>query len=64
MLYPPGEIKTEMLSLATANEMIHDIPLHRLGEVKEVASAIYFLCCGSASYINGAEIEINGGQHV
>ena len=60
----PGEIKTEMLSLATADEMIHDIPMHRLGDVEEVASAIYFLCCGSASYINGAEIEINGGQHV
>jgi NAD(P)-dependent dehydrogenase (short-subunit alcohol dehydrogenase family) len=60
----PGEIKTEMLSVATADQMIHDIPLHRLGDVEEVASAIYFLCCGSASYINGAEIEINGGQHV
>ena len=60
----PGEIKTEMLSVATTDEMIHDIPLHRLGDVEEVASAIYFLCCGSASYINGVEIEINGGQHV
>lgn len=60
----PGEIRTEMLSNAAATEMLDDIPLHRLGDVQEVAAAIYFLCCGSASYINGAEIEINGGQHV
>lgn len=30
----------------------------------EVAQTIYFLCSEESSYINGAEILINGGQHV
>jgi NAD(P)-dependent dehydrogenase (short-subunit alcohol dehydrogenase family) len=29
-----------------------------------VADAIFFLCSPQASYITGAEIAINGGQHV
>ena len=36
----------------------------RLGNPAEVASTIYFLCSDASSYINGAEIHINGGQHV
>ncbi len=38
--------------------------LHRLGKPEEVASLIYFLCTAGASYVNGAEIHVNGGQHV
>ena len=38
--------------------------LRRLGRPTEVASAIYFLCCDAASYVNGAELHVNGGQHV
>jgi len=29
-----------------------------------VAETIHFLCSSRSSYINGAEIHINGGQHV
>ena len=36
----------------------------RLGEPEEVAKAIYFLCTDQSSYVNGAELHINGGQHV
>ena len=36
----------------------------RLGTPEEVAKAIYFLCTEQSSYINGAELHINGGQHV
>jgi len=38
--------------------------LQRLGQPSEVASAIYFLCTGQSSYISGAEIQVNGAQHV
>jgi NAD(P)-dependent dehydrogenase (short-subunit alcohol dehydrogenase family) len=38
--------------------------MHRLGEPEEVAKAIYFLCTEQSSYVNGAELHINGGQHV
>jgi NAD(P)-dependent dehydrogenase (short-subunit alcohol dehydrogenase family) len=44
--------------------VLPDIPMHRLGKTKEVADSIYFLCSNEASYVNGAELHINGGQHV
>ena len=59
----PGEIDTPILSPGAAS-MVDDIPLRRLGRPEEVASAIYFLCTEPASYVNGAELHINGGQHV
>ena len=59
----PGEIDTAILSPGTET-LIADIPMRRLGLPEEVAKVIYFLCTDSSSYINGAEIHINGGQHV
>nr|QNI17665.1 putative short-chain dehydrogenase [Pseudomonas aeruginosa] len=38
--------------------------MHRLGKPEEVASLVHFLCTRGASYINGSEIHVNGGQHV
>jgi NAD(P)-dependent dehydrogenase (short-subunit alcohol dehydrogenase family) len=38
--------------------------MHRLGTPDEVAKIIYVLCTDTSSYVNGAEIHINGGQHV
>ena len=60
----PGEIKTDMISEDTEKVVLPDIPMHRLGTTKEVADSIYFLCSNEASYVNGAELHINGGQHV
>ncbi|MFX8681152.1 SDR family oxidoreductase, partial [Acinetobacter baumannii] len=31
---------------------------------EEVAALIYFLCTPPSSYVTGAEIHVNGGQHV
>ncbi len=60
----PGEIDTAMLSPGTAGLVERQIPMRRLGTPDEVAQTILFLCTPAASYINGAEIHINGGQHV
>ncbi|MEE8633885.1 MAG: SDR family oxidoreductase [Methyloceanibacter sp.] len=59
----PGEIDTDILSPGT-EALVPDIPMRRLGLPEEVAKAIYFLCTDPSSYINGAELHINGGQHV
>ena len=59
----PGEIETSILSPGT-EKIIPSIPLRRLGQPEEVAKAIYFLCTEQSSYVNGAELHINGGQHV
>jgi NAD(P)-dependent dehydrogenase (short-subunit alcohol dehydrogenase family) len=60
----PGEIKTDILSPETEEQLAPTIPMRRLGTPEEVAKTIYFLCSEQSSYINGAEIHINGGQHV
>jgi len=60
----PGEIKTEILSPNTEELLAPTIPMRRLGTPEEVAKTIYFLCTEQSSYVNGAEIHINGGQHV
>jgi NAD(P)-dependent dehydrogenase (short-subunit alcohol dehydrogenase family) len=59
----PGEIDTAILSPGT-EKLVEQIPLRRLGQPDEVAKIIYVLCTETASYLNGAEIHINGGQHV
>ena len=59
----PGEIDTAILSPGT-EKIVEQIPLRRLGTPDEVAKAIYFLCTDASSYVNGAELHINGGQHV
>src|SRR5215470_1211265 len=60
----PGEIDTAILSPGTDKIVKEQIPMRRLGEPAEVAKAIYFLCTEQSSYVNGAELHINGGQHV
>src|SRR5579862_4003461 len=60
----PGEIDTAILSPGTEEKIIPQIPLGRLGTPDEVAKIIYVLCTETSSYVNGAEIHINGGQHV
>ena len=59
----PGEIRTDILSEGT-EELAETIPLRRLGEPREVADTVYFLCTAPSAYISGTEIEINGAQHV
>jgi NAD(P)-dependent dehydrogenase (short-subunit alcohol dehydrogenase family) len=59
----PGEIDTSILSPGT-EKLVEQIPQRRLGTPDEVAKAIYFLCTDASSYVNGAELHINGGQHV
>lgn len=59
----PGEIETSILSPGTDALVESLVPMKRLGEPREVAETILFLCSERSSYINGAEIHINGGQH-
>ena len=59
----PGEIETAMLSPET-DVLIPRIPLHRLGQPEDVASAIFYLCSSEAGYVTGTEIFVTGGQHL
>lgn len=60
----PGEIKTDILSPDSEATILPQIPLGRFGSADEVADTVFFLCSDQAHYLNGAEIHVNGGQHV
>jgi NAD(P)-dependent dehydrogenase (short-subunit alcohol dehydrogenase family) len=59
----PGEVETAILSPGT-DKIVEKLPMQRLGQPREVADAIWFLCSDQSSYISGAELQVNGAQHV
>ncbi len=59
----PGEVETAILSPGT-DRIVAGLPLGRLGQPREVADVIWFLCSDQSSYVTGTEIEVNAGQHV
>jgi NAD(P)-dependent dehydrogenase (short-subunit alcohol dehydrogenase family) len=62
----PGLIQTDITGGKLTDEMKAEItkgiPLHRLGEAKDVAGAFLFLASDLSSYITGAVIDVNGGM--
>ncbi len=58
----PGFIATDMTKdLTNIDEMLKLIPLKRLGEPQDIASAVKFLALDS-TYITGQVLEIDGGM--
>lgn len=59
----PGWIETPMNdTVEETKQFVRDeVPLGRLGDVKEVAETIRFLCSPAASYMTGAVLRIDGG---
>lgn len=49
-------------SPAEFNSFAESLPLGRLGTVEEVAEVVYFVCSEEASLINGASIQVDGGE--
>ncbi len=63
----PGYIATEMVMAVPEdirNKIIAQIPVGRLGEPEEIAQIVAFLASGPAAFVTGADISINGGQHM
>ena len=63
----PGTIDTPMVARFLAEHgpgYIDTIPLRRLGQPRDVAQAVAFLCSEAASYITGTTIHVNGGTYV
>ena len=46
----------------TGERYFHAVPMNRAGEPAEVGNAVVFLCSGTADFINGTTIEIDGGM--
>jgi len=64
----PGYIGTRMVTAIPRDildsKILPQIPLGRLGRPEEVAGLIIYLCSEEAAFVNGANIAINGGQHM
>jgi len=64
----PGYIGTKMVmdipSEVLETKIIPQIPMGRLGKPEEVAGLVAYLASDEAAFVTGANIAINGGQHM
>jgi acetoacetyl-CoA reductase len=64
----PGYIGTKMVTAIPKevldSKIIPQIPMGRLGKPEEVAGLVAYLASNEAAFVTGANIAINGGQHM
>ena len=63
----PGYIGTEMVMAIqqdVRDQIVAGIPVGRLGKPEEIAKLVSYLASEDAAFITGANIAINGGQHM
>jgi len=64
----PGYIGTKMVMAIPQDvldsKIIPQIPMARLGKPEEVAGLVAYLASDEAAFLTGANIAINGGQHM
>jgi acetoacetyl-CoA reductase len=64
----PGYIGTKMVMAIPQevldSKIIPQIPMGRLGKPDEVAGLVAYLASDEAAFVTGANIAINGGQHM
>jgi len=64
----PGYIGTKMVMAIPRDvldgKIIPQIPVGRLGKPQEVAGLVAYLASEEAAFVTGANIAINGGQHM
>jgi len=64
----PGYMRTRMVEAVPAQvlqeRILAQIPVGRLGEASEVAELVAYLSSERAAFVTGANLSINGGQHM
>jgi len=66
-LVAPGFISTDMTDELDENQkkaMLANIPVGRLGEVGDIATAVSFLASKEAGFITGETLNVNGGMYM
>ena len=64
----PGYIGTKMVTAIPQeileSKILPQIPVNRLGKPEEIAGLVAYLASDEAAFLTGANISINGGQHM
>lgn len=63
----PGYVATDMVKKMPAEiveKIVAQIPVGRLAQPEEIARVVAFLAADESGYITGANMAINGGQHM
>lgn len=64
----PGYIGTRMVTAIPQeildSKILPQIPVGRLGKPEEIAGLVAYLASDEAAFVTGANISINGGQHM
>ena len=64
----PGYIGTKMVTAIPQeildSKILPQIPVSRLGKPEEIAGLVVYLASDEAAFLTGANISINGGQHM
>ena len=64
----PGYLRTKMVEAVPqdvlSDKILPQIPMGRLGEPDEVAGLVAYLVSEDAAFVTGANLAINGGQHM
>ncbi|WP_341678824.1 acetoacetyl-CoA reductase [Niveibacterium sp. SC-1] len=64
----PGYIGTKMVTAIPQeildSKILPQIPVSRLGKPEEIAGLVSYLASDEAAFLTGANISINGGQHM
>ena len=63
----PGSIETPMVTdmiekgWITMDDMVGNLPIRRIGQPEEIASAVLWLCSAGASFVIGHALIVDGG---
>nr|MBF0685213.1 SDR family oxidoreductase [Pseudomonas sp.] len=61
----PGQVDTPLAQRSAPEVLeraIRNIPAGRMGKAEEIAAAVTFLASEGAAYVNGAVLDVNGGE--
>ncbi|MCM3808431.1 SDR family NAD(P)-dependent oxidoreductase [Streptomyces malaysiensis] len=64
----PGSIDTDIMGGRLTDErkavLLKDLPVGRIGTVRDVAAVVAFLLSEHAGYLTGVTYDVNGGSHI
>jgi 3-oxoacyl-[acyl-carrier protein] reductase len=60
----PGPVQTGWINSEMEQNMLHEIPLGRIGQPEDIAETIVFLASEQADWLTGQVIKVSGGHGI